>query len=248
VRGDRPEAVRHGLQAVRLGRDKAVGILAEVFAQLGLREEALRAGGADNIKVLWALGDHAEALQAARKIAEKDPGRPESAGRLFLAVYANGQMAEAAGLASRLWERRDAAGTLHSDVLLMMADAARAVGNNGDAARYRNRAEEMIELARRSGLAPEYVDLQRAVLDVYDGRDQEAVARLVANFALFKGARCDLELPIVRRLAQRPDFQGAMRTFDATLAEQRANVIRMLCGPDRVSPSWQPAPETCPRT
>src|SRR5262249_59091333 len=45
-RGDRPEAVRHYLQAVRLGRDKAASALATVFAELGLRAEARRGGGA----------------------------------------------------------------------------------------------------------------------------------------------------------------------------------------------------------
>src|SRR5438105_1780404 len=55
-RGDRPESVRHYLKAVQLGRDKASVNLAYVFAQLGLREEALRAGGAGNGKVLFALG------------------------------------------------------------------------------------------------------------------------------------------------------------------------------------------------
>src|SRR5205823_1853734 len=55
--GDRPESARHFLQAVRLGRDKAGTALAEIFAELGLREEAFRAGGVGNVQVLWALGD-----------------------------------------------------------------------------------------------------------------------------------------------------------------------------------------------
>src|SRR5262249_33838794 len=154
----------------------------------------------------------------------------------------------AAALASRLWERSDAAAGLSSDLLLMMADATREVGNKDQAAIYRNRAEEMIELARRSGIAPEYVDIRRAVLDVYDGRDQEAVARWVGTLPVSRGRRGDLALPIARRLAQRPDFKEALRTFDATLAEQRGKVVRMLCGPDQVSSSWQPAPGTCTRT
>src|SRR5262249_10898176 len=54
-RGDRPEAVRHYLQAVRLGRDKAAQALANVFAEVGLREEALRAGGARDVTVLCTL-------------------------------------------------------------------------------------------------------------------------------------------------------------------------------------------------
>src|SRR5207253_10020988 len=63
-----------------------------------------------------------------------------------------------------------------------------------------------------------------------DGRDQEAVALFVANLATFTGSRADLDLPIARRLVLRPDFQDALRTLDATLADQRLRVLRMLCG------------------
>jgi len=245
-RGDRPEAVRHYLQAVRLGRDKAASALATVFAELGLREEALRAGGAGNVRVLSTLGDRAGALQGARSAAATDPDNLEAAALLFWAVYAAGRATEAATLASRLWERSEIIGG-RFDLLLFMADAARAAGQGDQAARYRNRSQDLIELARRSGLAADRVDGQRAMLALYDGRDHEAVALLMASLATFAGPRSNLDLPITKRLAPRSDFQTALRALDATLSDQRLRVVRMLCGPDRVSPSWQPAPETCTR-
>ncbi|HWE22843.1 MAG TPA: tetratricopeptide repeat protein [Myxococcales bacterium] len=244
-RGDRPEAVRHYLRAVRLGRDKARLALAEVFAELGLREEALRVAGTENVRVLWALGDRAAALQAARNAAERAPDIPEAKRRLFMTVYGSGRTAEAAALAAALWKQGEPAVGMKPELLLMMADAARTGGNKNDAARYRERAQDGIELARRSGVTAEHVDLARAAVAAYDGRDQEAVALLVANLPSFSGSRTDLELPITRRLSLRPDFQSALHTLDATLTEQRQQVRRMLCGPDRVSASWQPAPETC---
>jgi TolB-like protein/Flp pilus assembly protein TadD len=246
-RGDRPESVRHYLQAVRLGRDKAVSAVANVFAELGLREEALRAGGEDNVRVLSTLGDRAKALQTARSAAARDPDDPESAALLFLAVYGAGRATEAAALASRLWERGENAAGFRFELLLLMADAARSAGQGDQAARCRKRAEEMIELARRSGMAADRVDLQRAMLAAYDGRDQEAVALLMANLATFPGPRSILDMPIFHRLALRADFQNVVRALDATVSDQRLLVVRMLCGPDRVSPSWQPAPETCTR-
>ena len=85
------------------------------------------------------------------------------------------------------------------------------------------------------------------MLAVYDGRDQEAVALLMASLATFPGPRSTLDLPITKRLALRADFQTALRALDATLSDQRLQVVRLLCGPDRISPSWQPAPETCTR-
>ena len=244
-RGDRPEAVRHYLQALRLGRDKAASALAIVFAEVGLREEALRAGGAEKLRVLSILGDHAGALQAARSTA-RDADTIEAAALVFWAVYGAGRAMEAAEWASRIWERGETTAGRY-DLLLPMADAARAVGQGDQAARYRNKAQEMIELARRSGVAADRVDRQRAMLAVYDGRDQEAVALLMASLATFPGPRSTLDLPITKRLALRPDFQTALRALDATLSDQRLQVVRLLCGPDRISPSWQPAPETCTR-
>jgi TolB-like protein len=246
-RGDRPESVRHYLKAVQLGRDKASGSLADVFAQLGLREEALRAGGAENIKVLSALGDRAGTLQAARSAAEKEPDLLQTKARLFWALYSSGRLGEAAGLAARVWEGSEDAAGLSSELLLMMADAARAIAKKDEATRYRDRAERMIELARRSGVAAHHADLPRALLAAYDEHDEEAVALFLANLGTFAGSRADLDLPILRRLALRADFQTALRTFEATLTDQRVHVVRTLCGPDRVSTSWQPVPETCTR-
>jgi hypothetical protein len=38
---------------------------------------------------------------------------------------------------------------------------------------------------------------------------------------------------------------AAVRWLDRALAAQRAQVVDMLCGPKRLSETWQPAPETC---
>src|SRR5207248_1307469 len=108
-RGDRPEAVRHLLQAMRLGRDKAASLLAVVFAEAGLREEALRAGGEGNVYVLFALGDRARALDAARAAVASDPGDREAEALLFHSLYAADKAADAAALAARLWEHSEVA-------------------------------------------------------------------------------------------------------------------------------------------
>jgi TolB-like protein/Tfp pilus assembly protein PilF len=243
-RGDRPEAARHLLKAQQLGRDKARASLARVFAELGLREEALRAAGPGDPAVLCMLGDRAAALEAARGAASADPDDPGAAILLFEALYGAGRSAEAAALAARLWEREVAA-AFKPELLLAMADAARTAGDAARAARYRNRAQEVLELERRAGLAAEHVDVQRAVLAIYDGREREGVALLVANLSTFSGPRSNLDLPLARAMAGRADFQAAVRAIDATFADQRGRVVRMLCGPDRVSASWEPAPQTC---
>jgi hypothetical protein len=72
------------------------------------------------------------------------------------------------------------------------------------------------------------------------------VALFLANVQNLPLSRANLDLPIVRRLALRPDFQAAVRVLDARLADQRHGVLQLLCSPDHVA-GWQTAPETCSR-
>jgi hypothetical protein len=56
--------------------------------------------------------------------------------------------------------------------------------------------------------------------------------------------RAFLTLPVFSRLRGRPDYQAVLKRREGTLASQRAQVVEMLCGPTRISPTWRPAPET----
>lgn len=53
------------------------------------------------------------------------------------------------------------------------------------------------------------------------------------------------EPPLVSTLTKRPEYQEAMKKKRAVLDRQRAEVPEMLCGPDPVSKTYKPAPETC---
>jgi hypothetical protein len=73
----------------------------------------------------------------------------------------------------------------------------------------------------RAGVAPRVLDFHRGRLAAYDGRDDEAVALLGRALS------------------------AALKRLDAILAAQRTQVVQMLCSPQRLSATWQPAPETC---
>ena len=244
-RGDRARAVRHLLQAVQLGRDKAGQELAVVLAELGLRQEALRVGGPGNLKVLLQLGDFTGALDLARSAARQDPSDTEISAALFGALYGAGRLVEAEPLAARLWETGQAGAGFHPELLILMADSARAAGRADRASLYRDKAQRIIELCRRSGIVSEQLDLQRSLLALYDGRNDEAVGLLAANLVAVGGPRSNFDLHIASGLSGRADFQAVLGRFDAILADQRLQVLQMLCGPDRLSPTWKPAPGTC---
>jgi hypothetical protein len=55
-----------------------------------------------------------------------------------------------------------------------------------------------------------------------------------------------LEWPRFARLQRRSDLREMVRRLDAALAVQRTQVVAMLCGPQRRSDTWQPAPGTFP--
>ena len=242
-RGERAEAVRHLLAAMRQGLERPALQLAAALATLGLREEARLAFPAGAAKVSLALGDVPAALEQARRAAREDPDEPEAEGTLFEALYAAGRVGEAAGVAERLRAREHGA-THHPATLIFMADAARAAGQVEVAARHRAEAGERLALFERAGAAPAMLADLRALQAAYDGRDEEAIRFMEAAEPAFGGGRSDLERPLFARLKGRADFRALLGRLDATLGRQRKEVQHLLCGPERPA-AWPPAPRRC---
>jgi TolB-like protein len=243
-RGDRTGAVRHLLPALQMGREKAARALTTALADLGLRDEALLVARDTPLATTLELREYARAVDLARATVQKDPDNAEARIPLFLALYGVGRSAEAATEAARI--DRDRLGTeLNPGLLLLMADAARTAGKAGEAAAWRDRAGRLIEVMRRAGYAGRLLDGPQARLLAYDGRDGEAAA-LIEHFASAAPfPRAELEWPITARLHGRPDVQATLKRIDAALAAQRVEVVALLCGPKRLSDTWQPAAATC---
>jgi len=243
-RGDKAGAVRHLVPALQEGRETEIPFLVDALASLGLREEALGVARGEHAYVYLALGDFPAALKLARAAARKAPDDPEVQVDLFLALYRTGLFGEAAPLAALRHQASHGTG-LDPGVLLLMADAARSAGRAAEADGYREQAGGLVDRMRHGGVSSRIVDIRRLLLAAYDRRDDEAVALIAGLLPAPPIGRAELELPIFSRLLLRPDYQGVLKRVDAALAVQRAQVIDMLCGPQRLSPTWQPAPETC---
>jgi len=243
-RGDRAEAIRFLLPALQQGRHNAAGVLAWTLADVGLREEALNVGRDELLGVYLTLGEYPRALELARAAVGRNPDDPDAQYGLFFALYGSRRQAEAAPLAAQLL-RASQGDDFTPGFLLLMADATRTAGRAAEAASYRDLASRRLERLQRAGVVPRNLAPDLARLAAYDGRDDESVGLLFVVLPAVFLARAELEFPIFSRLLRRPDYRAVLARLDAALAGQRARVVEMLCGPRRLSATWQPAPETC---
>jgi TolB-like protein len=241
-RGDRVEAVRKLLQAGEQGRPSTWD-LANLLTDLGLREEALRVAKDEPWDVYWSTGEYARAVEATGPPAQQAPDDDRVVGNHFYSLYLAGRYAEAAPLAARIFHQGRAR-FLSPANLMTEAFAARMAGRPAEAAAYRALAARRLEALGRAGAD---VNSSRALLAAYDGKDDEALALVAGPLTTGDGtiSPSDLADPILRRLRDRPEFRAALARLEARLAAQRAEVVAMLCGPERPSPTWQPLPETC---
>ena len=53
------------------------------------------------------------------------------------------------------------------------------------------------------------------------------------------------DLPAFDELQDNPAFIAQRERLAEIVARQRAAVLEMLCGPEPIVSSWEPAPETC---
>jgi TolB-like protein len=126
--------------------------------------------------------------------------------------------------------------------LLLVADTLRRTGREADAKPWRDTAERMISGKVRAGYR---IPFEQAMLYAYDGRDDEAVQKLIATLPYQNYWRAAEAIPLLSPLTKRPEYQAAMKKERAVLDRQRAEVLEMLCGPNPVSKTYKPAPATC---
>ena len=244
--GDRATAVRNLLPAFQQQRLSVDYRLATVLAEVGLVAEARRVAVEVPAAVAWAAGDFGLAVALSEPDFREHPQDDLAQANHFFSLYGARRFEEAAPLAARIF--RDGRGRyMGPGNLLPMADAARRAGRAQEAARYRDLAARRLDLLLRAGVSPRDMELDRIGLMAYDGRDDEAAAAVIAyvDSPTCPSSRADLTIPILDRVSSRPDVVAALKRLDARLATQRAEVVALLCGPQRASATWHPAAETC---
>jgi TolB-like protein/Flp pilus assembly protein TadD len=243
--GDRVAAVRNLLPAFQQERGVAYP-LATALGEVGLLAEARRVAVDQPATVAWATGDFDRAVALTEPAYRERPQDDLAQANHFFSVYGARHFEEAAQLAANIF--RDGRGRwLGSANLLAMADAARRAGRAQEAVRYRDLAARRLDLQLRAGMLPRLMAADRVGLMAYDGQDEEAAAAAIAflDSPTCPWGREDFAIPLLDRIAHRPDVEAALKRLDARLATQRAEVVALLCGPQRASATWQPAAETC---
>jgi TolB-like protein len=241
-RGDRVEAVRQLLQAAQQGRSSTED-LARTLAHLGFRGEALRIAKDEPWDVYWSTGEHSQAIEATEGPARQNPEDDVLVGFHFNSLYYARHFAEAAPLAARIFHQGRSQWLSPVNVM-QMALAAREAGRPTEAASYRDLAARRTEALGRAGADVNYA---RSILAAYDGRDAEALKLVAGPVTAPDSAIAPIELmdPLFLPLRNRIEFQSALEKVEVRLATQRVQVLALLCGPERPSPTWQPLPETC---
>ena len=251
--GDRAEAVRQILTVYDLlvAQSGDVGFgwrgaVAIKFAGLGLRDETFNVVDAWLAHLYW--GEYSKAIPALEALNRGADSYRGYYGLVLADALYGATRYEEALAAYRAYFAVDKFPNV--DALLMAADAARRSGAIDLAGGYRSRAGTILESALAAGVSPRALAFSQAMLHAYDGRDDEAAAWLVRSldtWHTFMWPYHPLQhrLPLVARLTERQAFQEALRKRQVVIDRQRAAVIEMLCGQDRVSRHYKPAPATC---
>jgi TolB-like protein len=214
-----------------------------VLAMLGLREEALLVQLPDDLETHVLLGGLDAGLSFAREQYRKNPDSRRAVAAL-LGMISLDSDEEGADLALALWQMYGEDETqIRWMTLLNMAFFAQATGMEDLANRWSVAAHRGREAWLQRGYRLPGIHIGAAVLADFDGRQEEAIDEITA--AIDEGYRARVWLDEENWTVGGPRFDAQRKRLDDILAEQRAEVVEMLCGPEPVSSTWEPAPETC---
>ena len=94
-------------------------------------------------------------------------------------------------------------------------------------------------------MASSWLSYYKALLAALDGRDDDVYTAITATIDQGGRGRFLLAHPAFDRLRGEERFQAQVsRLNDVTIVE-REEILAMLCGPETILTSWEPAPETC---
>jgi TolB-like protein len=246
-RGNIPTAVVHYYKSMELdpGRSSSRRDLSNLLARAGLADEALLVapGNAENI-AQWT-GDWNTAIRLANEKLEQAPDSIDALYGLFFAQMLSGDADSAYPLATQLWERFKQRPSEMFWAPLFMSWVATKTEHTSQAPVYREAGAKWLKAYIEAGLN----DLTRyvggALLAALDGRDDDAIME-ITNI-IDKGGRWQsfLEHPVFGHLKDDARFQAQVSRLADLVSNERREILTMLCGPESILTSWQPAPATC---
>lgn len=245
-RGDLPTAVGLHYQVLELdpGRSSSRRDLAVMLALLGFGEEAVRVAPDWAYNVPFFNTAWNDAIDIYRQRYERDPGATNSIFLMY--AYALSGDAEAAfQMAQDLWSKFGSNPMQLGTALTAMTWLAMQTEHPRETRLFRDAASQFIQGFIEADLTGSDRYRLEAELAALDGREDDAIKAI--SKALDAGMRWHyaLQTPLYESLHDNPEFQAQVsRQRDLIEADRRA-IKAMLCGPDTILTSWEPAPETC---
>jgi len=245
-RGNLPAAVSLYYQVLELdpGRSSSRGYLAILLALIGFGEEAVRVAPDMAPAIQFFNTDWELAVNTLQQKYEHDPSANNT-------IFLMGTLAEAGdtdaafSLAQELWSKFGTKPAQLGSAALTMTWVAMKTEHPEEAGIYREAAGRFVQNLIEADITGDFRYRHEAELATLDNRESDAIKAI--SLGLDKGMRWHygLQSSIYESLQGNPEFQAQVnRQRDLTEAD-RQEVKAMLCGPDSILTTWEPAPETC---
>ena len=245
--GELESAVSHQYAALEATPDRVSNRrnLAETLIDLQLFDEALKVDEKTRFYVAIGRADFPLAVDIAERNLARSPRSITFLQELLYARYLARDSAAAAS-ADELWTATDENPyRVGIQALAVMSEVTRAGGDRQAADGYLDSARAL--LAKMDSLTGEnaYAIEARAHLAAVEGRHDDAIAAIAEAIDAGMRGQPVFYLPVFDELQDDPAFIAQRERLAEIVARQRAAVLEMLCGPEPIVSSWEPAPETC---
>ena len=245
--GDIPVAAKLHYQALELdsGRSSNRSSLFSLLAQLGLADEAAKVAPSATADLLFLTAQWENAIQVYRQAYEINPTSMKTSAELMSALYFAGRVDEGFSLAEKLWDQFGdnpyQIGWLNTE----MANLARKTEHSAESHLYRDAAALWLQSLIEAGEVSGERYMAEAQLAAYDHREEDAVKAI--SLALDHGWRWHylLKMPHFEDMKDNPAFQAQANRQRDLIETESGEIVAMLCGPDSILTSWEPAAETC---
>jgi TolB-like protein len=248
-RGHIVEAVRHYYRSMELdpGRSTVRAGLGAMLRDLGLVEEALLVDPRmDELDAAWARFDGDSVLRLARaRFADDQTSRSARFNLMYATAIFSDQPEEAMPLARGILQDFEASLDMIWNYVLDMAWIADSAEFPAEAAQWRDSGAASLQKQIESGEGGGEIEMGKAKVALLDRRKEDALQALARAIDLGERSRFIDEHPMFSAVKDEPQFQALVSRMRATVEQERAEVVAMLCGPDKIVREHQPAPETC---
>ena len=247
-RGRIVEAVRHyyGVLELDPGRSAPRSSLGRILRSLGLVEEALLVDPRmDEFEAAWSRSDGEEVIRLARARHADSPSSRTRYHLMFALAIFSDAPEEAMPLAREVFSEWQNNPVQNFQFLLEMAWVADMLEYPAEAEQWRDIGAAALQNTIEAGFDRSRVETSKFLLAQLDGRKEDAFEAMARAIDL--GARMSWigESRQYATFRDDPQYQALVNRMLDTIASEREQVVAMLCGPDPIVTTWQPAPETC---